>query len=177
MSQTSSTGYRVRSSSALFLWPLERIFPSVRGKRIFRKGFRVDVIYWFFTPTVTAGLHVRRHGAHRDQPSSCLSGGDIKSSQPRNWKAAHFPAAARSIQYLTALLAADFLGYLGAPVCSTTGRLLELPRYPSRFRRTGLVVCRAAPSRQSSPGTSDYRRAAGTAGIQSSNSWRNIGHC
>jgi hypothetical protein len=40
----------------IILWPLERMFPSVRGKKMFRKGFRVDIIYWFFTPTVTAGF-------------------------------------------------------------------------------------------------------------------------
>lgn len=32
---------------------LQAIWPSVRGQRIFRKGFLTDCVYWIFTPLVT----------------------------------------------------------------------------------------------------------------------------
>jgi sterol desaturase/sphingolipid hydroxylase (fatty acid hydroxylase superfamily) len=35
---------------------LERRFPSVRGQRLFRRGFRTDVVYWFVTPVVVGGV-------------------------------------------------------------------------------------------------------------------------
>jgi hypothetical protein len=38
---------------AVLLWPLERVWPSVAGQRIRRRGFGTDVAYWFFTPLVT----------------------------------------------------------------------------------------------------------------------------
>lgn len=35
---------------------LERLQPAVSGQRSFRKGFRTDAIYWFFTPLITKPL-------------------------------------------------------------------------------------------------------------------------
>lgn len=35
---------------------LERLHPAVPGQRGFRRGFRTDAIYWFFTPLVTKPL-------------------------------------------------------------------------------------------------------------------------
>lgn len=32
---------------------LERIWPGVKGQRVFRKGYRLDLAYWFFTPLAT----------------------------------------------------------------------------------------------------------------------------
>ena len=53
----------------IILWPLERMFPSVRGKKMFRKGFRVDVIYWFFTPTVNSATSITQP---RICPERCI---------------------------------------------------------------------------------------------------------
>lgn len=104
------------------LWPLERLFPSVRGKRIFRKGFLVDVIYWFFTPTITAGF---TFGVTVLTAISIilLSGGDITGA---NLATGRPPISLLPIvlQYLTALLAADFLGYWGHRVFHT-GKLWD----------------------------------------------------
>jgi len=41
---------------AAVVWPLERLFPSIRGQRVWRTGIRTDLAYWFFTPLVTRGL-------------------------------------------------------------------------------------------------------------------------
>ncbi|MDL5052321.1 sterol desaturase family protein [Oscillatoria laete-virens NRMC-F 0139] len=38
---------------ALIFSSLERLWPSIRGQGLFRKGFRLDLCYWFFTPLVT----------------------------------------------------------------------------------------------------------------------------
>ncbi len=35
---------------------LERMFPSVLGKRFFRKGFGTDLAYWFTTPFIVGGI-------------------------------------------------------------------------------------------------------------------------
>jgi sterol desaturase/sphingolipid hydroxylase (fatty acid hydroxylase superfamily) len=98
---------------------LEQLFPSVRGKRVFRRGFRLDLLYWFFTPTITAALTfvavaaaavaiiVSSGGAiHRD---NLLSGRPPISSLPI------------VLQYLTALLVADFLGYLTHRIFHSAG--------------------------------------------------------
>jgi sterol desaturase/sphingolipid hydroxylase (fatty acid hydroxylase superfamily) len=93
----------------VILWPLERLFPSVRGKRIFRKGFRVDLIYWFFTPTITAGF---TFGVTVITAFAIIliSGGDIRAADLATGRPpiSYLP---RVLQYLTALLAADFVGY------------------------------------------------------------------
>ena len=106
----------------IILWPLERMFPSVRGKKMFRKGFRVDIIYWFFTPTVTAGF---TYGVTVLTAISIIvsSGGDINGANLASGRPpiALLPTA---IQYLVALLAADFLGYLAHRLFHT-GRLWD----------------------------------------------------
>jgi sterol desaturase/sphingolipid hydroxylase (fatty acid hydroxylase superfamily) len=38
--------------AAIFL-VIERLAPGLKGQRVFRRGFWVDVAYWFFTPLVT----------------------------------------------------------------------------------------------------------------------------
>lgn len=38
--------------SLIFL-ALERIWPGIRGQRLLRKGFWVDIGWWFFTPLIT----------------------------------------------------------------------------------------------------------------------------
>jgi sterol desaturase/sphingolipid hydroxylase (fatty acid hydroxylase superfamily) len=95
----------------VILWPLERLFPSVTGKKIFRKGFRVDLIYWFFTPTITAGF---TFGITILTAIAIilLSGGDINGA---NLASGRPPVSflPRVLQYLTALIAADFFGYWG----------------------------------------------------------------
>jgi sterol desaturase/sphingolipid hydroxylase (fatty acid hydroxylase superfamily) len=94
----------------IVLWPLERLFPSVSGKRILRKGFRVDLIYWFFTPTITAGF---TFGVTVLAVISIIafSGGEITGA---NLVIGRPPISSLPVvlQYLSALLAADFLGYL-----------------------------------------------------------------
>jgi sterol desaturase/sphingolipid hydroxylase (fatty acid hydroxylase superfamily) len=94
----------------IVFWPLERFFPSVRGKKIFRKGFRVDLIYWFFTPTITAGFTfgVTVLTAF---VIILLSGGDITATNLATGRPpiSYLPPI---LQYLVALVAADFLGYL-----------------------------------------------------------------
>jgi sterol desaturase/sphingolipid hydroxylase (fatty acid hydroxylase superfamily) len=106
----------------VILWPLERMFPSVRGKKMFRKGFRVDIIYWFFTPTVTAGF---TYGVTVLTAISIIvfSGGDINRA---NLVSGRPPISLlpTAIQYLIALLAADFLGYLAHRLFHT-GRLWD----------------------------------------------------
>ena len=106
----------------IILWPLERMFPSVRGKKMFRKGFRVDIIYWFFTPTVTAGF---TYGVTVLTAISIIvsSGGDINGANLASGRPpiSLLPTA---IQYLVALLAADFLGYLAHRLFHT-GRLWD----------------------------------------------------
>lgn len=93
----------------IVFWPLERFFPSVRGKKIVRKGFRVDLIYWFFTPTVTAGF---TFGVTVLTAIAIIliSGGDIR---PADLAIGRPPISSLPplLQYLTALVAADFLGY------------------------------------------------------------------
>src|SRR5688572_2757212 len=94
----------------IVFWPLERFFPSVRGKKLFRKGFRVDLIYWFFTPTITAGF---TFGVTVLTAISiiALSGGEITAA---NLVIGRPPISSLpvALQYLSALLAFDFLGYL-----------------------------------------------------------------
>lgn len=91
------------------LWPLERFFPSVPDKKLLRKGFRVDLVYWFFTPTVTAaftfGVTVLTAAI-----IVVLSGGRIGWSNLAGGRPpiSYLPVP---LQYLAALLAADFLGY------------------------------------------------------------------
>jgi sterol desaturase/sphingolipid hydroxylase (fatty acid hydroxylase superfamily) len=41
---------------AALIWPVERLWPSIPGQRIRRRGFGTDVAYWFFTPFVTKGI-------------------------------------------------------------------------------------------------------------------------
>ncbi len=41
---------------SVLLWPLERMWPSVAGQGMRRRGFGTDVVYWFFTPLVTSLL-------------------------------------------------------------------------------------------------------------------------
>ncbi len=40
----------------LLFWAVEFVWPSIRAQRKFRRGFGVDVIYWFFTPLVTKAI-------------------------------------------------------------------------------------------------------------------------
>ena len=105
----------------IILWPLERMFPSVRGKKMFRKGFRVDIIYWFFTPTVTAGF---TYGVTVLTAIIILSsGGDINGANLASGRPP-ITLLPTAIQYLVALLAADFLGYLAHRLFHT-GRLWD----------------------------------------------------
>ena len=106
----------------IILWPLERMFPSVRGKKMFRKGFRVDIIYWFFTPTVTAGF---TYGVTMLTAISIIvsSGGDINGANLASGRPP-ITLLPTAIQYLVALLAADFLGYLAHRLFHT-GRLWD----------------------------------------------------
>jgi sterol desaturase/sphingolipid hydroxylase (fatty acid hydroxylase superfamily) len=41
-------------SAAFFV--LQKLFPSVRGQRTFRRGFLTDCVYWVFTPFVTRSI-------------------------------------------------------------------------------------------------------------------------
>ena len=106
----------------IILWPLERMFPSVRGKKMFRKGFRGDIIYWFFTPTVTAGF---TYGVTMLTAISIIvsSGGDINGANLASGRPP-ITLLPTAIQYLVALLAADFLGYLAHRLFHT-GRLWD----------------------------------------------------
>jgi sterol desaturase/sphingolipid hydroxylase (fatty acid hydroxylase superfamily) len=94
----------------VILWPLERRFPSVRGKRIFRKGFSVDLIYWFFTPTITAAFTFAVT-VLTAITIIVTSGGEITRT---NLVSGRFPITNLPlvVQYLAALFAADFLGYI-----------------------------------------------------------------
>lgn len=91
------------------LWPLEHFFPSVRGKKIFRRGFRVDLIYWFFTPTITAGftfaVTVLAAVAIIVFAEGDINRDNLVTGRP---PISNLPIL---LQYLTALVAADFLGY------------------------------------------------------------------
>jgi sterol desaturase/sphingolipid hydroxylase (fatty acid hydroxylase superfamily) len=91
------------------LWPIELLYPSVRGKRVFRKGFRVDLIYWFFTPTISAGF---TFGVTVVTGIAIilLSGGEIDRANLATGRAP-ISLLPTGLQYLTALVAADFLGY------------------------------------------------------------------
>lgn len=40
----------------VFYWIIGRIWPSVPGQRIFRKGFWTDCVYWLWTPIVTRAV-------------------------------------------------------------------------------------------------------------------------
>jgi len=95
----------------IIFWPLERLAPSVHGKKIFRKGFRVDLIYWFFTPTITAGF---TFGVTVLTAIAIIliSGGDVNGA---NLSSGRPPISSLPLilQYLMALLAADFFGYWG----------------------------------------------------------------
>jgi sterol desaturase/sphingolipid hydroxylase (fatty acid hydroxylase superfamily) len=33
--------------------PVERLWPGIRGQRLLRRGWKVDLVYWLFTPLVT----------------------------------------------------------------------------------------------------------------------------
>jgi len=93
----------------IIFWPLERWFPSVEGKKIVRKGFRIDLIYWFFTPTITAGF---TFGVTVITAIAIIliSGGDISASNLATGRAP-ISSLPRVLQYMAALLAADFAGY------------------------------------------------------------------
>src|SRR4051795_9150672 len=41
---------------AAIFFVIERFSPSTRGQRHLRRGWRVDLLYWFFTPLVTRWL-------------------------------------------------------------------------------------------------------------------------
>jgi sterol desaturase/sphingolipid hydroxylase (fatty acid hydroxylase superfamily) len=91
------------------LWPIEQLFPSVRGKRVVREGFRVDLIYWFFTPTITAAFTFAITVIVAIVIIA-LSGGSLNRENLISGRPpiTDLPIA---VQYLTALLAADFIGY------------------------------------------------------------------
>jgi len=95
----------------IIFWPLERLAPSVHGKKILRKGFRVDLIYWFFTPTIAAGF---TFGVMMLTAIAIIliSGGDVNGA---NLASGRPPISSlpRLMQYGSALLAADFFGYWG----------------------------------------------------------------
>src|SRR5207247_416960 len=38
------------------LWPVERLFPSLRGQRLWRSGIKTDPLSCFFIPPVTKAL-------------------------------------------------------------------------------------------------------------------------
>ena len=52
---------------ALLLGPLERLWPAIRGRRVWRRGLGTDLAYWLFTPFVT------RTGAIMPTPSTACS--------------------------------------------------------------------------------------------------------
>src|SRR5215469_12821546 len=41
---------------SLFFWVMQKIWPSVRGQKTFRRGFLTDGLYWLWTPIVTRGI-------------------------------------------------------------------------------------------------------------------------
>src|SRR5689334_13636891 len=41
---------------ALGFIAIEKLWPSVRGKRLLRTGWKTDAIYWLFTPIVSKNL-------------------------------------------------------------------------------------------------------------------------
>ena len=40
----------------VFYWIVARLWPSVPGQKIFRRGFRTDCVYWLWTPIVTRAI-------------------------------------------------------------------------------------------------------------------------
>lgn len=40
----------------IFYWIIGRIWPSVPGQKVFRKGFWTDCVYWLWTPIVTKAV-------------------------------------------------------------------------------------------------------------------------
>jgi sterol desaturase/sphingolipid hydroxylase (fatty acid hydroxylase superfamily) len=41
---------------AVLFWIVQKLWPSVPGQRIFRKGFLTDCMYWLWTPVVTRAI-------------------------------------------------------------------------------------------------------------------------
>jgi sterol desaturase/sphingolipid hydroxylase (fatty acid hydroxylase superfamily) len=86
---------------------LERLWPSVRGKRFFRAGFLTDLTYWAFTPVVTRAI-TRAALIVVIVPVALLAG-----RRPETLAAGFGPLGRQPLwlQAIEMLVLADFIGY------------------------------------------------------------------
>lgn len=98
---------------AIFFSILERIFPAVRGRPVFRRGFRTDLFYWFFTPVVTKSIgHVCAVIAL--VLAALLFGAPLKGEAIGPWienRRTFVAALPTGLQVLLALFVSDFCSY------------------------------------------------------------------
>jgi sterol desaturase/sphingolipid hydroxylase (fatty acid hydroxylase superfamily) len=90
----------------------ERLWPSVRGQRFLRRGFLLDLAYWFFTPLVTRAI--TRSAAIIAFAGLVLAFGmTLERASFEALLAGHGPLAAQSrwLQAIELLIVLDFLGY------------------------------------------------------------------
>ncbi len=92
-------------SMAFFV--LQKLFPSVRGQRTFRRGFLTDVVYWAFTPFVTRVITPVAVGIALI-PVAMANGIDIKDLAK-----GHGAISAQPLwqQALEIFIIGDFIGY------------------------------------------------------------------
>lgn len=89
--------------------PLERLWPSVRGQRILRRGWRVDLVYWLFTPLVTRAVTRFVVGALLVIAVAVLA----KGATVQSLMAGHGPIGRQPkwLQAIELLLLMDLVGY------------------------------------------------------------------
>ena len=96
--------------AALF-FVLQKFFPSQAGQRLFRRGFWLDLGYWFFTPIVT-GLVSRLAVIATVIPALLVVGISVEALRQHAYRG-FGPVAAQALglQAIEILLLGDFIGY------------------------------------------------------------------
>ena len=90
-------------------WLIERLSPGVCGQKRFRRGFRTDALYWFFSPLVTGAVS-RIAIALLLAPLLLLAGRSLeRSAINAGWgPIAELPVW---VQAMAILVLGDFIGY------------------------------------------------------------------
>lgn len=91
----------------VLFWTLQKLWPSVRGQKVFRAGFFTDCIYWLWTPVVTRAITPIAI-ALALLPLAAFYGTDLRSVLRGHGALAAQPLW---LQALEIFVAGDFLGY------------------------------------------------------------------
>ncbi len=93
--------------SLVFFFIMQRIWPSVRGQRMFRRGFLTDCVYWLWTPIVTRAITPIAIGTALI-PIAAIWGMNLKTIVHGHGALAAQPLWLQGIEIF---VAGDFLGY------------------------------------------------------------------